>query len=129
MIEPTFQAIPILRIFDVEKAKEFYVGFLGFRVDWEHRFDDNAPVYLQVSRGNLVLHLTEHHGDCCPGSSVFVRTTQLDQFHQEITSKGYKYMRPGLEIAAWNAKVMEVIDPFGNRLRFNEYLEGDTSGS
>ena len=129
MIEPTFQAIPILRIFDLEKAKDFYVGFLGFRVDWEHRFDDNAPVYLQVSRGNLVLHLTEHHGDCCPGSSVFVRTTQLDQFHQEINSKGYKYMRPGLETAPWNAKVMEVIDPFGNRLRFNEYLEGDTSGS
>jgi len=112
MTEPTFQAIPILRIFDVEKAKDFYVGFLGFRVDWEHRFDGNAPVYLQVSRGNLVLHLTEHHGDCCPGSTVFVQTTQLDQFHQEITSKGYKYMRPGLEIAPWNAKVMEVIDPF-----------------
>jgi catechol 2,3-dioxygenase-like lactoylglutathione lyase family enzyme len=129
MIETTFQAIPILRIFDVEKAKDFYVGFLGFRVDWEHRFDDNAPVYLQLSRGKLVLHLTEHHGDCCPGSTVFVQTTQLDQLHREITSKGYKYMRPGLEIAPWNAKVMEVIDPFGNRLRFNEYIEGSTSGS
>jgi hypothetical protein len=33
-----FQAIPIFRIFDVAKAKEFYVGFLGFQVDWEHRF-------------------------------------------------------------------------------------------
>jgi catechol 2,3-dioxygenase-like lactoylglutathione lyase family enzyme len=124
-----FRAIPILRIFDVEKAKDFYAGFLGFRVDWEHRFDDKAPVYLQVSRENLVLHLTEHHGDCCPGSTVFVQTTQLDQFHQEITSKGYKYMRPGLEIAPWNAKVMEVIDPFGNRLRFSEDLKGGPSGS
>jgi hypothetical protein len=27
------QTIPILRIFSVEKAKEFYVGFLGFTVD------------------------------------------------------------------------------------------------
>ena len=39
--------IPILRIFSVDKAKEFYVGFLGFAVDWEHRFDDPAPVYMQ----------------------------------------------------------------------------------
>jgi hypothetical protein len=27
---------PILRIFGVEKAKEFYVGYLGSSVDWEH---------------------------------------------------------------------------------------------
>ena len=27
---------PILRIFDEAKAKEFYVGFLGFNIDWEH---------------------------------------------------------------------------------------------
>lgn len=38
----TLQVIPLLRIFSVEKAKEFYVGFLGFTIDWEHRFDDNA---------------------------------------------------------------------------------------
>lgn len=31
----------LLRIFDVAKAKEFYVGFLGFTVDWEHRFDES----------------------------------------------------------------------------------------
>jgi hypothetical protein len=66
------KTIPILRIFDVTKAKEFYDGFLGFTVDWEHRFDENAPAYLQVSRAGLVLHLSEHHGDACPGSTVFV---------------------------------------------------------
>jgi catechol 2,3-dioxygenase-like lactoylglutathione lyase family enzyme len=119
-VAPTFQAIPIFRIFDVAKAKEFYVGFLGFRVDWEHRFDDTAPVYMQISRDGLVLHLTEHHGDCCPGSTVSVRTTGLDAYHREITGKGYRFMRPGVEVAPWNARVMEVIDPFGNRLRFNE---------
>jgi len=29
-------------------------------------------------------------------------------------------MRPGIEDAPWNARVMEVIDPFGNRIRFSE---------
>ena len=33
------KATPILRIFDEAKAKEFYVAFLGFKVDWEHRFE------------------------------------------------------------------------------------------
>ena len=39
---------PILRIFDEAKAREFYVGYLGFRIDWEHRFAPGMPLYLQV---------------------------------------------------------------------------------
>lgn len=122
MSEQVVQTIPILRIFDVAKAREFYVGFLGFTVDWEHRFDDRAPLYMQVSRNGLVLHLSEHHGDACPGSTVFVRMTGLDAYHAEITAKGYGYMRPGIEDVPWNARMMQVTDPFGNRIRFNEYL-------
>jgi uncharacterized glyoxalase superfamily protein PhnB len=122
MTETMLQTVPILRIFDVEKAREFYVGFLGFTIDWQHRFDESAPLYMQLSRGGLVLHLSEHHGDACPGSTVFVRMTGLHDYHREITAKGYRYLRPGIERAPWNADVMEVTDPFGNRLRFNEYL-------
>jgi hypothetical protein len=77
----TTQVIPILRIFSIEKAREFYIGYLGFKIDWEYRFDDNAPLYMQVSLGTLVLHLTEHHGDSCPGSTVFVKVTGLDEYH------------------------------------------------
>ena len=99
------QTIPILRIFDVLKAKDFYVGFLGFKIDWEHRFEPDAPIYMQVSRGSCLLHLTEHHGDCCPGSTVFVRISGLDEFHQEITGIGYRYMRPSIELAPWGKGV------------------------
>ena len=117
------QTIPILRIFSVEKAREFYVSFLGFTVDWEHRFDPAAPIYMQVSRAGCVLHLSEHHGDCCPGSTVFVRVTGLEEYHREITSKGYGYLRPGVERTFHDSKCMEVIDPFGNRIRFDEALK------
>jgi predicted enzyme related to lactoylglutathione lyase len=118
-MEPTFRTIPILRIFDVAKAKKFYVGFLG-RIDWEHRFEADAPVYMQIARGDLVLHLSEHHGDCCPGGCVYIRTTGLDALQREIAAKGYRYLRPGIEPTPWGSKLMEVIDPFGNRLRFDE---------
>ena len=117
------QTIPILRIFSVEKAKEFYVGFLGFSVDWEHRFEQDAPVYMQISRGGLLLHLSEHHGDCCPGSTVFVRVTGVEEYHREIGAKGYGYLRPGVERTFHNSKCMQVIDPFGNRIRFDESLD------
>jgi hypothetical protein len=127
MSKPTFRAIPILRIFDVAKAKAFYLDFLGFTLDWEHRFEPDAPAYLQVSRGDLVLHLSEHHGDCCPGAAVYVRTTLLDDLHREIAAKDYPFMRPGIERTPWHSRLMEVIDPFNNRLRFDERLaaQGD----
>ena len=119
------KTIPILRIFCVEKAKEFYLAFLGFIVDWEHHFEKNAPAYLQVSRAGLTLHLSEHHGDACPGSTVFVWMTGIEEFHREITSKGYTYLRPGIETTFHNSRAVEVIDPFGNRIRFNEDVKAD----
>ena len=116
------QTIPILRIFDVEKARDFYVGFLGFAVDWEHRFEESAPVYMQVSRSGCVLHLSEHNGDCCPGSTIFPRVMGLERYHAEITAKNDKYDRPGIETTFHNSRCMELGDPFGNRLRFDEVL-------
>ena len=115
-------AIPIFRIFNAKKAREFYLDFLGFSVDWEHRFAAHAPLYMQISRGELVLNLSEHYGDCCPGSAIIVKMTGLDAFHKEITARHYRYLHPGIETTPWNARVMTVIDPFGNRIRFSEDL-------
>jgi hypothetical protein len=75
-----------------------------------------------VSRGGLTLHLSEHHGDCCPGSTVFVWITGIEEFHRQITGKGYNHLRPGLETTLYGARCAQVIDPFGNRIRFNEDL-------
>lgn len=117
-----FQATkPVLRIFDVDKALAFYRKFLGFAVDWEHRFEPGLPLYMQVSRGDLALHLSEHHGDGSPGSTVWVDMQGLDAFHRELREKNYTHMRPGIHAMSPQLRVMEVIDPFGNRLRFGEH--------
>lgn len=123
------QVIPVLRIFDVSKADEFYIGFLGFTVDWEHRFDDNAPLYRQISRGGLVLHLSEHHGDGCPGARLRVMMSGVEEFQRELSAKGYRYMRPGLEKMPWGTLETGVIDPFGNLIRFCERIEESSAGS
>jgi uncharacterized glyoxalase superfamily protein PhnB len=117
------RAVPILRFFDERKAKEFYRGFLGFSLDWEHRFEPNTPLYMQVSRGEVVLHLSEHYGDGVPGAAIRVEMTGIEEYLRELQAKKYKYYRPGIQFQPWHAKEMAVIDPFGNRIRFSEFVE------
>ncbi|WP_249689712.1 glyoxalase superfamily protein [Stappia sp. WLB 29] len=113
------QAVPIVRIFDVAKASEFYFGFLGFSLDWEHRYGENFPVYMQVSRSGLRLHLSEHAGDATPGGNMCVYMTGIRDLHRELQAKDYRYMKPGLEDQGGRLE-LQVTDPFGNRIRFME---------
>ena len=115
---------PILRIFDVAKAHEFYVGFLGFEVQFEHRFADNAPLYTGVSRDGCVLHLSEHHGDGTPGSHIRIEAADVAGLHHELTARKYRFAGPGLEETPWKTKEVTVDDPFGNRLTFYEDVRG-----
>lgn len=120
---------PIFRIFDYKKAIEFYIDFLGFKIDWENHGDDgNAPVYMQVSRGDVTLHLSEHHGDATPGSNIFVEFKDVREYNKELLGKNYKYNRPGVDETPWNSLEMKVHDPFGNRISFNQYLDSRSYG-
>jgi len=116
---------PIFRIFDYHKTKEFYVDWLGFTIAWEKRFSEDSPVYMQISLGEIILHLSEHHGDGTPGSHVFIEDFKgLTEFHKQLIEKNYKYNKPGLEKAFWdeNTLTMDVVDPFNNRILFTERL-------
>ena len=110
---------PIMRIFDEAKAREFYLGFLGMTLDWEARVSPDAPLYAQVSRAGLILHLSEHHGDATPGSTVFVATEDLRAYHAELAAKPYRHYNPSVERVPWGFE-MSITDPFGNRLRFTQ---------
>ncbi|WP_240540699.1 glyoxalase superfamily protein [Hymenobacter montanus] len=113
--------IPIFRIFDYHKACEFYVGWLGFHIDWEER-SDTGPMYMQVSRGDIVLHLIGDWGESCPGSKAVAEINGLLAYHRLLLQKDYPFGRPGLEKTTWSERVMqaEVTDPFGNSIVFIE---------
>jgi uncharacterized glyoxalase superfamily protein PhnB len=115
--------IPILRIFDEAKAREFYIDFLGFTVDFEHRFGENFPIYMSIKRDGIMLHLSEHHGDASPGSTVFVKMRGIDELCAELNAKDYRFAKPGVQEMEWGTKEMYVSDPFGNKLRFAEYVK------
>ncbi len=110
--------IPILRSFDEAKAKEFYVEFLGFSVDWEHRFEEGFPLYMQVSKGDCVIHISEHHGDSTPGSALRIEVDELDSYHKALNDKKYGNARPAIMDQPWG-RDMSIQDPFGNKMIFS----------
>lgn len=115
--------VPVLRTFDTDKATEFYVDYLGMSVDWEHRFEPDLPLYRQVSRGDLVFHLTEHHGDSTPGAVTYIYMTGVRDLHAELSEKAaVGHNKPGIGTGDGRTE-FNVVDPFGNRLRFGELDE------
>jgi uncharacterized glyoxalase superfamily protein PhnB len=112
-----FKGIPTFRINDYRKAIEFYIDLLGFDIDWEHRFGPTEPVYMQISKKGLVLHLTENER-FQTGVIVFVETQAIDVFQKELTRKST--LKFEVLETNWETKQMEIEDPFGNMLRFNE---------
>jgi len=97
------RVIPVFRIFSVEKAKEFYFDYLGCKLDFEHRFDERAPLFMQVSRDGLVLRLSEHYGDGSPGAAVTMHVRGVRALHAELMVKNYGYYRPGLQETFYGA--------------------------
>jgi uncharacterized glyoxalase superfamily protein PhnB len=113
---------PILRIFDDSKAREFYCDYLGFKVDFEHRFEPQLPLYMGICRGNCVLHLSEHDGDSSPGAAMRIEVSDLDALKAELIEKAYRYARPEIEAMPWGTRDMTLVDPFGNRLTFTNAI-------
>lgn len=116
-----FRGIPTFRILDYTKSVEFYADFLGFTIDWEHRVGPSEPVYMQISRNDLTLHLSENKR-FQTGAIVFVDTNGIEEFHRELTDKNAVKSIPELSKTNWQTLQMEIEDPFGNLLRFNESI-------
>jgi hypothetical protein len=112
--------VPVLRIFDEELARGFYVGALGMTVDWEHRFEPGMPLYCQVSRDEFTLHLTEHVGDGTPGSVVWVPVDDARALYEEMLAAPPELLRqrPGFETDGPGDPGFTLVDPFHNQLRF-----------
>ncbi|SFS04654.1 glyoxalase superfamily protein [Yoonia litorea] len=112
-------ATPIFRIFDEERARDFYIRWLGFDLQFEHRFGPDMPLYLGLERDDFVLHLSEHYGDTTPGTRVRVRCEDLAALHAALAARPQKNLRLGSpQEQPWGDLQLTVLDPFGNRLTF-----------
>jgi catechol 2,3-dioxygenase-like lactoylglutathione lyase family enzyme len=117
---PFTKTIPILRILDEARAREFYVDFLGFKVDWGNR--STGALFMQVSLDECVLHLSEHSGDAAPGAAVKLHTDKIEEYVEQLAAKKYPpgvaEQDPGVAEQPWGSLDMVLVDPFGNRLIF-----------
>ena len=117
---------PRLRMFDEHKTREFYVDFLGFTIEWEHRYGDDFPLFMEVSRDDVTIHLSEHHGDACPGSTIQIEVDDVESYQAELLAKKYKYARPDIAEQEWGSLDMVIADPAGNRLIFSQSPDEDS---
>ena len=74
------------------------------------------PLYMQVSKSNCMLHLSEHYSVASPGATMRIETNELDNFHAELNAKQYRYAKPGIEDTLLGSRDLSVSDPFGNHL-------------
>ena len=110
---------PILRSFDEKRAKRFYLDFLGFDLLFEARFEQWAPLYMGVKKGDCVLHLSEHYGDGTPGSSVRIPVDDVKAYMAELRAKQFENSRPGEpQLQEWGSWEITIADPASNRLTF-----------
>ena len=73
---------------------------------------------MQISKGDSILHISEHHGDSSPDASLRIGVSDLDGYQKELIVKKYKYSRPCIQEQSWGTRDMAIGDPFGNKLIF-----------
>lgn len=122
--------IPVLRVFDVEQAKRFYVEFLGCTLDFGGPVHEGGSFYGQVTRSTTTLQLTETPYVGSPGATIGIWTDGVDDLHDELNKRRLEVevLSPAVWVPApedqpW-ARVMTVSDPFGNTFRFMQPLNG-----
>ena len=107
--------VPILRVKDAHISARFYQEAMGFKVDWEHRFADDFPLYMQISRSPLVLHLSEHQGGGTSAAEFFVRVPDVDAVYEAMLQSG---IAPATEPTDQEYGIRDfcVEDPDGHRV-------------
>jgi catechol 2,3-dioxygenase-like lactoylglutathione lyase family enzyme len=113
------QVIPVLRVDSRAAAREFYVDVLGFQFDWGDEAGAQAGFYAQVSRDELQLHLTTDSPPLA-GADVYFRMQGIDALYREVKAKLDATHPLAIRDTFYDARELEVGDPFGNRLRFVE---------
>jgi len=116
------QLLPVLRVASREAARAFYVDVLGFHWDWgSEEGEGDRAFYGQVSRGGLQLHLTtEPLGPGPAIADVYFRMQGIEALRDEIAGQLGAAAGVAIRDTFYDARELEIQDPFGNVLRFAE---------
>ena len=116
-------AIPVIRVFDVDRAETFYCAKLGFCKQWIYRpgGDDSRDAYLGLTRDGVCIHVSSFPGDGVAGAVTNFEIDDVDALFSEFKLGGVPILLEPTD-QEWNAREMHVGDPDGNKLRFVQEL-------
>lgn len=100
-------------------TKDYYINKLGFQQIGSKNYDG----YLMIGKDNIQIHFFEFK-DIDPKENygqVYIRTNNIDQFHQELLNKKIAIHPNGpLEIKPWGQKEFAILDPDSNLLTIGQ---------
>ena len=101
------QVVPILHVQNAAAAVTWYER-LGFRKEWEHRFEPHLPVFVSILKGTVRIYLSEHQGDARPDTLVYLWVRDVFSIAKDFQAQ--------VNEQPW-AHEITLTDPDGNRLR------------
>ncbi len=110
--------VPVLRVADAQRSVAFYCGQLGFRQDWWHQAEPDAPAFVSVSRGGATVYLVEH-GDVPFGGHACLGTLEMDTLFHEFAARGVTIELAPTDMP-WRLTEMHLRDPDGNLVRVTQ---------
>jgi hypothetical protein len=111
------RVVPALRVASYAASKPFYES-LGFREQWTQQFEPGMPTFASRAFDGMELFLTEHAGDCQPGGLVHFYVPDVDALYDDFLEYGVSVEREPNNDLGPDLRVMSVLDPDINRLKF-----------
>ena len=115
-------SIPVVPMALEDETKEFYLEFLGYEIDWEHRFNSsqNSELYMLIHLGDSVLHLNGHADPDSAPIETRIPVEHLQEYAQFLCQKKSRFGMPQPVDPRYEGKNtdMNIRDPFGNLLTF-----------
>lgn len=113
----------MLRVTDARASEKFYCQKLGFKKSWEFDPGEGEPVFIEVTRDKVSLHLSEHAGDGPLGVQIYINVANAGLLYDELSSNGVSIDDPPYD-AEWGHTVFELQDLDGNTLRIGSPTSG-----
>jgi catechol 2,3-dioxygenase-like lactoylglutathione lyase family enzyme len=104
------------RVSDLDRARDFYVGLLGFR----ELYRDDDDRWLRLGYAEVELHLAEGEGIGDPEGEAIVT---LDA--EDVKAEAERLREAGVEVGTVleipsTIRLLDVYDPDGNRLQLSQ---------
>jgi catechol 2,3-dioxygenase-like lactoylglutathione lyase family enzyme len=104
------------RVSDLDRARDFYVGLLGFA----ELYRDDDDRWLRLEREGVELHLAEGEGVGDPEGEAIV-TLDAD----DVKAEAARLREAGVEVGTVleipsTIRLLDVYDPDGNRLQLSQ---------